>query len=122
MPLAVYAACANDAWRKPRVAAWDLLAASAAGPVDPVASMFVGDAAGRPADHSDADYHFALNVGVAFRTPEAYFLDDGGGEPPGHKFNPAAWLGGTSWTGGFAPLRARERDFGPPLTRGVMQS
>ena len=43
-------------------------------------SLFVGDAAGRPEragrkkDFSDTDFKFALNVGVSFQTPEAFFL------------------------------------------------
>jgi len=43
-------------------------------------SLFVGDAAGRPEtasrkkDFADTDYKLALNVGVAFKTPECFFL------------------------------------------------
>lgn len=44
-------------------------------------SIFVGDAAGRPAnkilktkkDHSTADRLFAMNVGMKFYTPEEHF-------------------------------------------------
>jgi bifunctional polynucleotide phosphatase/kinase len=43
--------------------------------------LFVGDAAGRPAqegrrkkDFSDSDYKLALNAGVDFKTPEVFFL------------------------------------------------
>ncbi|KAL8435833.1 hypothetical protein ACSSS7_002210 [Eimeria intestinalis] len=36
--------------------------------------FFVGDAAGRPGDHSCADLKFALNVGMHFFTPEEFFL------------------------------------------------
>ncbi|KAL8275931.1 hypothetical protein Esti_000047 [Eimeria stiedai] len=41
--------------------------------------FFVGDAAGRPGDHSCADLKFALNVGMHFFTPEEFFL---GQAPP----------------------------------------
>jgi bifunctional polynucleotide phosphatase/kinase len=33
-------------------------------------SYYVGDAAGRPGDHSDSDRKWALNVGLPFFTPE----------------------------------------------------
>ena len=33
-------------------------------------SFYVGDAAGRPADHSDADVGFAANASLVFYTPE----------------------------------------------------
>lgn len=36
--------------------------------------FFVGDAAGRPGDHSSADLKFALNAGMHFFTPEEFFL------------------------------------------------
>lgn len=36
--------------------------------------FFVGDAAGRPGDHSSADLKFALNAGMHFLTPEEFFL------------------------------------------------
>ncbi|KAE8258744.1 hypothetical protein A4X13_0g1478 [Tilletia indica] len=38
-------------------------------------SFYVGDAAGRPNDHSDVDRKWASNVGVKFFTPEQYFTD-----------------------------------------------
>ena len=47
---------------------------------DPLQSLFVGDAAGRPKlglrrkDFSDTDYKMALNSGVPFQTPEMFFL------------------------------------------------
>ena len=40
---------------------------------DMAASFFVGDAAGRPADHSDCDSAFAKAVGLPFYLPEAAF-------------------------------------------------
>ncbi|KAL8434234.1 hypothetical protein Efla_001999 [Eimeria flavescens] len=39
--------------------------------------FFVGDAAGRPGDHSSADLKFALNAGMRFFTPEEFFLGQG---------------------------------------------
>lgn len=36
-------------------------------------SFFVGDAAGRPGDHSDSDKAFADAIGIPFMTPEEVF-------------------------------------------------
>lgn len=36
-------------------------------------SFFVGDAAGRVKDHSDADINFAKSCEIQFKTPEEYF-------------------------------------------------
>lgn len=49
--------------------------------IDKNESIFVGDAAGRPAnkinktkkDHSSADRLFAMNIGIKFYTPEEHF-------------------------------------------------
>ncbi len=40
---------------------------------DVAQSFFVGDAAGRPRDHSDCDKMFAANVGVKFHTDDQFF-------------------------------------------------
>ncbi|KAF2454820.1 polynucleotide kinase 3 phosphatase-domain-containing protein [Lineolata rhizophorae] len=91
LPIDLYAACANDNYRKPRIGAWEHLVDSvrAGGDeVDLTQSYLVGDAAGRPQDHTDSDRHFTMNAGIGFHTPEEFFL----GEPPetlGHKFDPA---------------------------------
>ena len=39
--------------------------------------FFVGDAAGRAGDHSDADLQFAKRVGIKFYTPEEIFVEKG---------------------------------------------
>lgn len=39
------------------------------------ACFYVGDAAGRARDHSDADIEFAKNVGIKFYTPEEMFVE-----------------------------------------------
>jgi bifunctional polynucleotide phosphatase/kinase len=80
IPVAIYAATARNHFRKPSVGMWlscldDLKPDS----VDMERSVYVGDAAGRPAgpgrarDFSDSDRKFAINVGIAFCTPEAFF-------------------------------------------------
>lgn len=58
VPLSVYAATENDEYRKPRMGMWreflDDYDLDVAG-VDLSGSVFVGDAAGRPGDHSSTD-------------------------------------------------------------------
>lgn len=113
IPLSVYAATENDEYRKPRLGMWkefvedyDLDVTG----VDLAQSFFVGDAAGRPGDHSQVDRYistrgkgysgdilltdisgFAANVGIDFKTPEQFFL----GAPPEafeKPFDPALYL------------------------------
>jgi hypothetical protein len=65
---------AKDAFRKPEVGMWRALCAMNGGIApDLAASFYVGDAAGRPGDHSDADSAFAKAVGLPFFLPEAAF-------------------------------------------------
>ena len=66
-------------YRKPQTGAWRYFETRCNGGVaiDLNASYYVGDAAGRPRDHSDSDAAFARNVGVRFFTPEAFFLESG---------------------------------------------
>lgn len=72
----------DDLMRKPRYGAWEWLLRELhlkQAQVDSV-SFYCGDAAGRPKikgrnkDFAATDYKFALNIGVAFRTPEDFFL------------------------------------------------
>lgn len=44
--------------------------------IDKDESYFVGDAAGRMADHSGVDRMFAVNAGIKFLTPEVRFPID----------------------------------------------
>lgn len=74
--------CGDDEFRKPCTGMWDLLAKDLNGGVkiDISQSKYIGDAAGRPAaggrkkDFNDTDLKYALNIGVAFQTPEKFFL------------------------------------------------
>ncbi|KAI0008953.1 PNK3P-domain-containing protein [Xylariaceae sp. FL0662B] len=95
IPTTLYAATGRDTFRKPRTGMWAELCADcglAASEVDLAHSLFVGDAGGRtaqlrdgyggggtvPKDFSCSDRNFAHNVGVAYQTPEEFFL----GAPP----------------------------------------
>jgi bifunctional polynucleotide phosphatase/kinase len=86
LPVLVMAAVEDDIFRKPRPGMWELLlqrAALAKVEIERERCFFTGDAAGRAVsagdgkkkkDFSASDYHFALNIGVKFRTPEEVFL------------------------------------------------
>ena len=94
VPLTLYAACANDNYRKPRTAMWKLLTEEYNKNnkmVEREYSYLVGDAAGRVKDHSDSDRHFCMNVGIGFYTPEEFFLNESP-EHMGHNFDPSWYL------------------------------
>lgn len=58
IPLSVYAATANDKYRKPRAGMWEEMVDDYdfdVHGVDLDASFLIGDAAGRDGDHSDSD-------------------------------------------------------------------
>ncbi|KAJ1662431.1 hypothetical protein IW140_005901 [Coemansia sp. RSA 1813] len=82
IPFTILVATAKDYMRKPSPGMWHIAELLNSGAVvDKAASFYVGDAAGRPAgfkqgapaDFSDSDAGFALNVGVPFYTPEEMF-------------------------------------------------
>ncbi|GIC88424.1 putative DNA 3'-phosphatase Tpp1 [Aspergillus udagawae] len=94
IPISVYAATADDENRKPRTGMWrefvedyDLDVFG----VDLSASFYVGDAAGRPRDHSMVDRGFAMNVGIPFKTPEEFFLNQAAQDIQ-EPFNPSSYL------------------------------
>ncbi|KAM4065737.1 polynucleotide kinase 3 phosphatase domain-containing protein [Hirsutella rhossiliensis] len=91
LPTSVYAATGRDMYRKPRPGMWRAVCDDyglAEDEVDLANSFFVGDAGGRIAglgtgggnvkaiakDFSCSDRNFAHNVGIAYKTPEEFFL------------------------------------------------
>ncbi|OLL26810.1 Bifunctional polynucleotide phosphatase/kinase [Neolecta irregularis DAH-3] len=74
LPVTIYAATLTDNFRKPRIGMWESCLADIGRPVDKSGSYFVGDAAGRPQDHSCVDRKMAMNIGIKFFTPDEFFL------------------------------------------------
>ncbi len=76
----VFLSTAEDSYRKPGTAMWELFNSKFNGKMklDMNKSFYCGDAAGRKdakhKDFSDSDYKFALNAGLLFKTPENLFL------------------------------------------------
>ncbi|PWY97736.1 PNK3P-domain-containing protein [Testicularia cyperi] len=77
VPLRVFAALADDEFRKPRLGIWSHFTQqfNAGIQVDHDKSFYVGDAAGRTRyrDHNDTDLKWALNAQLRFYTPQEYF-------------------------------------------------
>ncbi len=72
IPIKVYASIANNIYRKPNIGFWDLLKGNN---INMDESFYCGDAIGRPSDHNDTDYKFAINCGLKFISPEQMFME-----------------------------------------------
>ncbi|KAL3508769.1 hypothetical protein ACH5RR_028170 [Cinchona calisaya] len=81
VPIQVFIACGlsngqpEDSYRKPKTGMWHIMEKhfNSGLEIDMDHSFYVGDAAGRPNDHSDADIKFAEAIGLKFYVPEDYF-------------------------------------------------
>ncbi|KAJ1400800.1 Zinc finger, PARP-type [Sesbania bispinosa] len=79
VPVQVFIACGlgkeDDPFRKPKPGMWQLMEQhfNSSITIDMDQSFYVGDAAGRESDHSDADIKFAETIGLKFYVPEEYF-------------------------------------------------
>jgi bifunctional polynucleotide phosphatase/kinase len=89
IPIRLYAATANDSYRKPRPGMWMEMKDDYGltdEDIDHEKSIFVGDAGGRaaeikgkvaiPKDFSCSDRNLAHNIGIPFQTPEEFFLQE----------------------------------------------
>ncbi|KAG5455752.1 MAG: hypothetical protein BJ554DRAFT_4722, partial [Olpidium bornovanus] len=86
VPLHLLVATGHSCYRKPAVGIWDYFVRHIRPPdvvVDIENSFFVGDAAGRVSgsargskkDFAATDRKWAINIGLAFHTPEEFFLE-----------------------------------------------
>ncbi|XP_078431210.1 phosphoesterase isoform X2 [Wolffia australiana] len=84
VPMQIFIACGlgngkskkpDDLFRKPNSGMWRMMEKNFNShiKIDMEKSFYVGDAAGRKDDHSDADIKFAKAVGLRFFVPEEYF-------------------------------------------------
>jgi len=69
----VFVSLKNDGYRKPLLKSLDILADNGIILDNYSSKYYIGDACGRPADHTDTDLKFALNAKLRFRTPEKFF-------------------------------------------------
>ncbi|KAI5300896.1 hypothetical protein KEM55_004100 [Ascosphaera atra] len=80
LPMSIYAATAKDGFRKPGTGMWKELVGKQdldlENDLNHEQCFFVGDAAGRPQDHSNVDRELASNIGIPFKTPEEFFLGE----------------------------------------------
>eukprot|EP01133_Synstelium_polycarpum_P004341 gene4341-5068_t len=95
--IAILATDLNGMWRKPNKLMWSHLVNNCTDgkvTIDVSKCMYIGDAAGRPAgwkagykaDFASSDLGFALTSGIAFQTPEEFFLGEAKyAGPPGAK-------------------------------------
>lgn len=70
-------------YRKPSTGMWDFICklfTSLNNVINKQDSFYIGDAAGRykkiKPDHACSDRHFAMNIGIIFKTPEEFFLSE----------------------------------------------
>ena len=69
----VFVSTKDDKYRKPDTAMWGYFIINLEYGINDKSSFYVGDAAGRPQDHSDSDLKFAENIGLKFEVPEDIF-------------------------------------------------
>jgi bifunctional polynucleotide phosphatase/kinase len=70
----VFVALKNDGYRKPLIKSLDVFADNGIIIENYTIKYYIGDACGRPQDHTDTDLKFALNAKLRFRTPEKFFV------------------------------------------------
>ncbi|XP_019249487.1 PREDICTED: polynucleotide 3'-phosphatase ZDP isoform X2 [Nicotiana attenuata] len=81
VPFQVFIACGlsnskpEDPFRKPKIGMWNIMKKqfNFGISIEMDKCFYVGDAAGRQGDHSDADIRFAQAIGLKFYVPEEFF-------------------------------------------------
>jgi len=69
----VFVSTKDDKYRKPNIGMWEYFINNFHHDINYQLSFYVGDAAGRPQDHSDSDLKFAEKINLKFYTPEQIF-------------------------------------------------
>lgn len=75
----IFVSISDDNFRKPLPSSWDYINTNYLSGIDTQSFIktkkiyYIGDAFGRPKDHSDTDLKYAINCGFKFKTPEAFF-------------------------------------------------
>ncbi|EEB07583.1 DNA kinase/phosphatase Pnk1 [Schizosaccharomyces japonicus yFS275] len=92
IPILVYAAIQKDKYRKPLTGMWEEMKNVWLSKIDKSQACYVGDAAGRSADHASTDWKFAENIGIQFYTPEQFFLHKETEPPNAGPFQPKDFL------------------------------
>jgi bifunctional polynucleotide phosphatase/kinase len=69
----IFVSTKDDNYRKPNLGMWQYFENIFDHKINYDSSFYVGDAAGRPQDHSDADINFARRIDIKFYTPEEIF-------------------------------------------------
>ena len=72
----IFVSTKEDKYRKPNIGMWEYFVDNFNHKINYEASFYVGDAAGRPQDHSDADIKFAEKAELKFYTPEKIFSNN----------------------------------------------
>ena len=92
VPLVAVFATDYNLYRKPNAKVIDYLECFLSTKIDLENSFYIGDAAGRPGDHSCCDRKFADNIGVSFHTIEKFLGSDHEVEKFTWGFNPQEYL------------------------------
>ncbi|XP_046581207.1 uncharacterized protein F21D5.5-like [Haliotis rubra] len=102
IPVLAFICTGNNHFRKPSTGMWDYFVENCNGgvEVDLEESVYVGDAAGRaknwapgkPKDFSCSDRMFAANIGINFKTPEEFFLNEKPAKFEWGSLNPVEYL------------------------------
>jgi len=72
----VFVSTKDDNYRKSNLGMWQYFEDIFVNNINYESSLYVGDAAGRPQDHSDADIRFAQRADIKFYTPEEIFANN----------------------------------------------
>lgn len=73
----IFVSTKDDKYRKPNIGMWEYFVVKFNHDINLKQSFYVGDASGRPEDHSDSDLKFAEQISLKFNENPLSFLDSG---------------------------------------------